>query len=318
MIKTKIFIFLLIFLLGSYNPAHAGIIDDVFGKVKSIFNGVGEIIDDTKSLQNKADDLKNRSVELRNKANETINKVDDGFNEIPMFLDDLYGNVLSIVNGVDPKIVANAIIREFQNESNCIDLPSRLDEISNLILDNSGVYDLNIPNEVKNALSAVNFNELSIIGIDPATATGEDLYYYKITTVKPLETMKGITGSIFKIPFVIGAEIANACANVAEFRIGQRDSVAALDAQIHRVLSTEGVNNIQFHLPESAGGYLESVESLVGGIMETYGDLEIPVSHGVQHTFAKGKRYYQMGQYHRAFKAYKRAYKGLSGGGSHH
>jgi len=311
--KIKLTTLFIVLLSGSCHTSYAaaGIIDDVFGKVKSIFDGVGEIIDDTKSLQNKANDLKNR-------ADDTIKKVDDGFKEMPLFFDDLYGDVLSIVNGIDPKIVANAIITEFQNESNCIDLPSRLDDISNLILDNSGVYDLNIPSEVKDAISGVNFNELSIIGIDPATATGEDLYYYKITTVKPLETMKGITGSIYKIPFVIASEIAKACANATEFRIGQRDGAAALDAQIHRILSTEGINNIQFHLPESAGGHLESVESLVDGIMDTYAELNVPVSHGTRHTFAKGQRYYEMGQFHRAFKAYKRAYKALSGAGGHH
>lgn len=273
--------------------------------------GGGGIIDDP------FDGLDDWLTDLGDEMTDISSDIENGFNDMPGFFVNLYDDVFTIINGIDPNLVANAIITEFQNEANCKDLPNRLDEISTLILNNSGVYDLNIPNEVKDAISGVSFSELSIIGIDPATATSEDLYYYKITTVKPLETMKGITGSVFKIPFVIGAEIANACANAAEFRIGERDGAVALDAQIHRILSTEGINNIQFHLPESAGGHLEAVESLVSGVMESYEELEIPVSHGVKHTFAKGKRYYQMGKYHRAFKSYKRAYKGLSGGGHH-
>ena len=303
MMKMKIGV-LIILLFGISQPAQASIIDDVWGKVKSIFNGVGDILDDTDDIIDKADS--------------TIRKVDSGFNSIPGFFDNLYGDVLSVVNGIDPNLVAGVIVEEFTNEASCKELPTRLNDVTQTILNSSAIDDLPIPDSVMDAVTGVDFSVLGIIGIDPATATSEDLYYYKITTVKPLETMKGITGSIFKIPFVIGAEIANACANAAEFRIGQRDGDAALVAQIHRILSTDGVNNIQFHLPESNGGHLEAVGNVIESIVETYDELEVPVSNDVRHYLAKAERYYQMGQYHRAFKSYKSAYIKLSGGNSHH
>ena len=303
MMKIKIGV-LIILLFGISQPAQATIIDDVWGKVKSIFNGVGDILDDTDDIIDKADS--------------TIRKVDSGFNSIPGFFDNLYGDVLSVVNGIDPNLVAGVIVEEFTNEASCKELPTRLNDVTQTILNSSAIDDLPIPDSVMDAVTGVDFSVLGIIGIDPATATSEDLYYYKITTVKPLETMKGITGSIFKIPFVIGAEIANACANAAEFRIGQRDGDAALVAQIHRILSTDGVNNIQFHLPESNGGHLEAVGNVIESIVETYNELEVPVSNDVRHYLAKAERYYQMGQYHRAFKSYKSAYIKLSGGNSHH
>ncbi|PHS18850.1 MAG: hypothetical protein COA86_06660 [Kangiella sp.] len=311
MIKENLKIILLSFVL-IYTPIETASACEWWEIAGCDDDGGGGIVDDP------FDGLDDWLTDVGDDITDISSDIENGFNDMPGFFEDLYDDVFTIINGIDPNLVANAIITEFQNEANCKDLPNRLDEISTLILNNSGVYDLNIPDEVKNAISVVRFSELSIIGIDPATATGEDLYYYKITTVKPLETMKGITGSFYKIPFVIGAQIANACANAAEFRIGQRDSAADLVAQIHRILSTDGINNIQFHLPESSGGNLEAVESLVESIMETYDDIDVPVSHDARHSFAKGQRYYAMGQYHRAYKAYKSTYRKLSGGYNHH
>jgi hypothetical protein len=279
---------------------------EVFGCDDDDGGGGGVIDDPFDGLDDWLDDLGDDMSDLGN-------DVADGFESIPGFIDDLYFDVLSIVNGVDPNLVASVIITEFQNENNCKDLPSRLDEVSHLVLEQSGVYNLNIPSNIKNAISAVNFSGLEIIGIDPEAATSEDLYYYKITTVKPLETMKGITGSIFKIPFVIGTEIANACANAAEFRIAQRDSIANLKSEIHRALSSNGINNIQFLLPSTEGGNLEDVGSLVEEVIETYEEMDVPISNGVRHTMMKAERYFEMEQYHRAFKSYRSAYKSLSG-----
>jgi len=296
-----------------------GNVTDPLAVVENLIDGIEDsVVDVNDDMNSGFSNIGNEFNSLGNEIDTQFSIVEGQFNSLTGEITGIYQDLLALAMGIDPNMVANTIIYEFQNESNCQQLPQRLDAISQRLLNLSGVHNWGLPQEVTNNLNLINFSQLDIIGIDPATANAEDLYYYKITTVKPLSTLKGMTGSVYKIPFVIGSLVANACADATALRIGQRVAKHNLDNQIHQELSRPaGLANLRFRMPQAQGGNIEDVEALVADLIASYQNMGADFSDDAIEYLQKGQRYYAQGKYAKAFKSYKKSYMKLSDDDDH-
>lgn len=271
----------LVLSMATVQPANADLLDDILDPVEGWFDWLWD-------------------------------KTEDGLTDLGSDLVDWLRPLYYLVSGPVPDIT-NALLDEMQNETNCTNLPVRLNEIKGLALDHSGIGDLELPDGVIDNLEGIDFTTLPIEGIDPETATAEELYYYKRGTVLVLDTLKGFYPSVWGIPFRIGSEIANACAAATEFRISQRSSNDDLGVSIHADLSSENQErNISFQLPNSHGGYLEDVGIVVGDVIDSFNSLDIQVSKIALMAYEDGNSQFANGDYQGAYMSYKDAYSYLS------
>lgn len=235
--------------------------------------------------------------------------------EIEGFFVRLYNDIRMLVLGADPYAIADAVIAEVSDENNCEDLPDKLDMIMGSVLP---LHSLGLPSEFDTFIDGVSFTNLGIVGIDPATANIDDLYNYKVATVKPIAALKGLSQSYYKIPFIIGSAIANACADAAQYRISKRTTLNALHTRIHEALSNKKINNIQLQLPHSSGGNLEDVEVVLANVITEFDDLGIRASRDAMRSFEAGRYLQQQEEYQSAYRYYQKAYRILSQQRGHH
>jgi len=248
--------------------------------------------------------------DIRNFYNATINKIEQ-----------LWADTRDLVLGVDPNKISHDVVSEVTDLDHCKDLPSELDTIMDNLWNKTGLNDSSLPDDVKTAIKGVNFSSLNITGIDPETPdlTMDDLYFYRRNTITPLNALSNVATGYYKISFMIGSALSVNCENAAALALAKKSKAntekslkEVLIARIHTDLSSQESKNLEFKLPNSAGGYLEDVGATVTDMVSNFETLGIYVSYKTTRDLADGDQELASGNYMEAYDSYKKAYKRLS------
>jgi len=274
---------------------------------------VNELVEDVTDIKNDVEDF---GTDLSNEGNRIINDINNGINSLDNLFYSLTGDIGKLLGGVDPTAIYGVLSQELRNESNCSQLPSRLDEINDRILDtitsSTNNTTLSFIGELRSKLTFISFSNMNLRGIDPDTATLDDLHEYKQLTVRPLMLLKDSSKSLLKVPFAVGGAIAVTCAEVTAIRIIQRTAKNREIENIHNVLGNEKLKNLLYMMPEDKGGKIERVAEVLEDTIMEFESLNPRNADKAYREYHRGLSEYEIGNYARAFKHYRKSYKELS------